>query len=68
MKIAHTFYYFIVQALISFIIMFRPFLGPATCRFYGGCTAYAIEQLQILPLHKALWNIGKRLLQCNPFW
>ncbi|HEV2916885.1 MAG TPA: membrane protein insertion efficiency factor YidD [Candidatus Babeliales bacterium] len=58
----------LARILIVCIVIVRPLLGPATCRFYVGCTAYAIDQLQTERLHYALLNISKRLLSCNPFW
>jgi putative component of membrane protein insertase Oxa1/YidC/SpoIIIJ protein YidD len=55
--------------IISILIRgLRPLLGPASCRFHQGCTAYALVKLKTEPLPHALWNIGKRLFLCNPFW
>jgi len=57
----------IKKILITCIVGLRPLLGPATCKFHITCTPYAIDQLETQPLHKALWNIIKRLLMCSPF-
>lgn len=43
---------------------FRPLLGPATCKYPIGCTQYALEQLNEVPLSQALWNIVKRVFSC----
>jgi len=59
----------IKKILLFFIITIRPLLGPANCRFEVTCGKFAIKQLQTEPLHRAIWNIIKRLLNCaNPFW
>ncbi|MEX0671833.1 MAG: membrane protein insertion efficiency factor YidD [Candidatus Babeliales bacterium] len=56
-KIA-TILYHIMQSI-------RPLLGPDNqCRYHITCTEYARLQLSEEPLHKALWNISKRLLSC----
>lgn len=60
--------YCIKKLLIFILIGLRPLLGPATCRYAIGCTAYAREQLETQPIHRALWLISKRVLNCNPFW
>jgi putative component of membrane protein insertase Oxa1/YidC/SpoIIIJ protein YidD len=53
--------------LITVLVGLRPLLGPAACRYEIGCTQFAVIQLQNLPLHKALWAIGCRVVSCNPF-
>ena len=58
-------------AAISFAVQgyqlaVRPLLGP-NCRFYPGCSAYAVEALQ---RHGALRGGGlavRRVLRCNPW-
>lgn len=43
-----------------------PLLGQR-CRFYPSCSKYALEALNIHPLHIALWLTAKRLLRCQPY-
>ncbi|MFI5333344.1 MAG: membrane protein insertion efficiency factor YidD [Candidatus Babeliales bacterium] len=58
----------VAYSLITILVGLRPLLGPAACRYDIGCTQFAVIQLESLPLHKALWAIGTRLLSCNPFF
>lgn len=59
----------IKKILLFLIVTIRPLLGPANCRFPISCGNYGIDQLKTQPLHRALFNIIKRLLSCaNPFW
>lgn len=56
------------QLLLGLIYGIRPFLGPSNCKYYVSCTDYGIQQLNDEPVHKAVWNITKRLVNCaNPF-
>lgn len=41
-------------------------LLPPMCRFYPSCSRYAVQALQLKPLHVALVLICWRLLRCNP--
>jgi len=54
----------ISKLLLFLIIGLRPLLGPARCPFTITCGKFAVHQLQEQPLHKALWEICKRLLAC----
>lgn len=43
-------------------------MGPGGgCRFRPTCSAYAIECLRSLPLHRALRLSAWRILRCNPW-
>ncbi|HBL98791.1 TPA: hypothetical protein DDZ86_04070 [Candidatus Dependentiae bacterium] len=54
--------------LIALIVTVRALLGPAgVCRYPVSCTRYACLQLEHEPLMRALFNITKRILSCNPF-
>lgn len=50
------------------ILIIRPLLGPATCRFPDGCTKYAVRTLEEKSLFIALRLIIKRLLLCSPLY
>ena|SRR3989338_6886392 len=52
---------------IVFIESIRPLLGPSNCRFYPGCTQFALDQLNTQPLLIAIKNSMFRVLSCNPF-
>jgi putative component of membrane protein insertase Oxa1/YidC/SpoIIIJ protein YidD len=68
-RMYHIFVSSIKNLLIFCVVGLRPLLGPkAACRFYTGCTQYAVEQLHTQPIHKALWRIVHRVLRCNPFY
>ncbi|TET05816.1 membrane protein insertion efficiency factor YidD [Candidatus Dependentiae bacterium] len=56
------------RLLIYLILVLRPLLGPACCKFTISCTQYAILQLKEKSFLPALWTILKRLLSCNPFF
>lgn len=43
-------------------------LKPSVCRFYPSCSSYALEALDVLPLHKAIFAILLRILRCNPYF
>lgn len=43
------------------------FGSAAGCRFRPTCSAYAIDCLKTLPLSKAIWHSGWRILRCNPW-
>ncbi|MBM3602461.1 MAG: membrane protein insertion efficiency factor YidD [Alphaproteobacteria bacterium] len=55
--------------LLGLIWLYQHSLGlmlrPA-CRFYPSCSCYAAQALRQLPLGRALWLIGRRLLRCHP--
>jgi len=58
----------IISTFIFTIRTIRPLLGPDNCcRFFVPCTDYAQEQLKKEPFSKAVWNIIKRVISCNPF-
>ncbi len=42
-------------------------LLPAACRFVPTCSEYAMECLEVLPLHRAIPRMVWRVLRCNPF-
>lgn len=43
-------------------------VGPGGgCRFRPTCSAYAIDCLKTLPLHRALYLASWRILRCNPW-
>jgi len=50
---------------IGLILAIRSLLGPASCRYPIGCTAYAINQLKTVRLHWAVWEITKRVASCS---
>ena len=50
------------------IIGLRPLFGPIQCRYSVTCTQYARAQLQKHTFCRAVWEIGKRFLSCNPFF
>ena len=57
-------------SLLSLIWLYQNSLGlmlaPA-CRFYPSCSCYAVQALRQLPLGRALWLIGRRLVRCHPY-
>ena len=62
----------LIAKAIGFLLIFlirglRPFLGPSHCKYPISCTDYAAEQLKTQPLFRAIWQITKRVLSCNPF-
>lgn len=59
---------FIRSLLITLLLGLRPLLGPACCKFSVSCTEFAVLKLQEEPLWRALWEIAKRLVRCNPFF
>lgn len=57
-----------VAMLLIFLIRgLRPLLGPSHCKYAISCTNYAAQKLSKEPLFKAVWQITKRVLSCNPF-
>ncbi|WP_121022073.1 membrane protein insertion efficiency factor YidD [Helicobacter vulpis] len=42
-------------------------LKPCCCRFYPSCSTYALWLLLHERLDKALFQIARRLLACNPY-
>lgn len=38
-----------------------------SCKFTPSCSAYAIDAITKLPLHKAIFYSVYRILRCNPF-
>lgn len=55
-----TFIYYLMQGI-------RPLLGPEDqCGYTITCTRYIRMQLEEQPLHKALWDIIRRLASCGP--
>lgn len=56
------------KILIFLIRGIRPFFGIAHCKYAVSCTKFAVWQLEEERLLVALWEIGKRVLSCNPLW
>ena len=50
----------------AYQLILSPILGPR-CRFYPSCSHYASECFAHLPLHKAIFYSGWRLLRCGPW-
>lgn len=42
------------------------FMQDGTCRFEPTCSQYTREAIQLLPLHKALPKIIRRVSRCHP--
>jgi putative component of membrane protein insertase Oxa1/YidC/SpoIIIJ protein YidD len=56
------------KILVGLIYGIRPFLGPSNCSYYVSCSDYGLQQITTQPLHKAVWNIIKRLINCANPW
>ena len=59
-KVASFFLIFMIRGL-------RPLLGAAHCKYQVGCTEFAVYQLQNKSFLKAVTEIIKRILSCNPW-
>lgn len=57
----------VINKVIIFLITgIRPLFGIAHCKYAVSCTKFAVWQLQERVLWSALWEIGKRVVSCNP--
>lgn len=56
-----------LKTLVFIYKIFRPILGPKTCRFHPTCSEYAFESLRIHGFIKALLLSLKRITRCHPF-
>lgn len=59
---------FLNKIFIFIILGLRPLFGIAHCRYAVSCTKFAVWQLEEKRLDVALWDIGKRVLSCNPLF
>jgi putative component of membrane protein insertase Oxa1/YidC/SpoIIIJ protein YidD len=57
---------FFNKIIIFIILGVRPLFGIAHCRYAVSCTKFAVWQLEQKGLCAALWEIGKRVVSCNP--
>lgn len=58
--------YIFIKLIRFYQVAISPFLG-ANCRYTPTCSSYAIESLNKLPIHVALWQITKRISRCHPW-
>jgi putative membrane protein insertion efficiency factor len=59
-----------LRFLLHFSIGFYRSLGSThlggACRFEPSCSLYALQAIQIMPIHKAIFLILKRIFSCRP--
>lgn len=53
-------------AIRLYRVTLSPFLG-GQCRFHPTCSQYGLEAFGSLPVHRAAWLTGRRILRCHPW-
>lgn len=58
---------FILRLSVAAYKTLRPFLGPASCRYYPSCSAYAVQAVKKHGIIKGGLLAARRIIRCNPF-
>ncbi len=56
----------LIAPIRAYQLLISPLLPPA-CRYYPGCSAYAVEALRKHGAFKGAWLATSRLLRCHPW-